>query len=168
MVFPLKPPSSHVTPEGTQDGSFSNHRPLLRFEKNRLPGNRLDLGCLEHGHGGGFWRLPSVNGLVEGNILQETPIFHGNIYGFRFRFSLKPIHWLWQSNLAMEGPPFMMRWLFWVRGWANSPSSCSWLRSAKFPDAVTAYAPLWNYGHFHWRMMKDSRLNKWLLPTLDW
>ena len=25
--------------------------------------------------------------------LQESPIFNGKIYGFRFRFSLKPIHW---------------------------------------------------------------------------
>ena len=25
--------------------------------------------------------------------LQENPIFNGKIYGFRFRFSLKPIHW---------------------------------------------------------------------------
>ena len=25
--------------------------------------------------------------------LQESPIFHGKIYGFRCRFSLKPIHW---------------------------------------------------------------------------
>ena len=24
--------------------------------------------------------------------LQESPIFNGTIYGFRFRFSLKPIH----------------------------------------------------------------------------
>jgi hypothetical protein len=24
--------------------------------------------------------------------LQESPIFHGKIYGFRLRFSLKPIH----------------------------------------------------------------------------
>ena len=25
-------------------------------------------------------------------ILNESPIFNGKIYGFRFRFSLKPIH----------------------------------------------------------------------------
>ena len=29
--------------------------------------------------------------------LQENPIFNGKIYGFRFWFSLKPIHWLGQN-----------------------------------------------------------------------
>ena len=30
--------------------------------------------------------------------LQENPIFNGTIYGFRFRFSLKPIHWSFFPN----------------------------------------------------------------------
>ena len=33
----------------------------------------------------------------KGNFEQESPIIHGKIYGFRFRFSLKPIH----------GPPLL-------------------------------------------------------------
>ena len=51
-----------------------------------------------------FFNLPWI-GLREN--LQENPIFHGKIYGFQSRFSLKPIHsnmgvsekWLVYSNL---------------------------------------------------------------------
>ena len=33
------------------------------------------------------------NGLVEGKILQDSPILNCKTYGFRLRFSLRPIHW---------------------------------------------------------------------------
>ena len=33
--------------------------------------------------------------------LQESPIINGKIYGFRLRFSLKPIHWFENSQLHM-------------------------------------------------------------------
>ena len=48
----------------------------------------------------GQWVLIASSVIKHGNQwiglrenLQESPIFNGKIYGFRFRFSLKPIHW---------------------------------------------------------------------------
>ena len=43
--------------------------------------------------------------------LQESPIFNGKIYGFRLRFSLKPIHWMnshGKSPCLMLKSPFLM------------------------------------------------------------
>ena len=49
-------------------------------------GARLPKGCPSLV----WWHYSTVkNGLV----LQESHIFHGKIYGFRLRFSLKPIYW---------------------------------------------------------------------------
>ena len=35
-------------------------------------------------------------------ILQETPIFDGKNHGFRLRFSLKPIHWLYNQFFSVH------------------------------------------------------------------
>ena len=45
------------------------------------------------------WSWTSIDWFCWQN-LQESPIFNGKIYGFRFRFSLWPIHWgqIWQST----------------------------------------------------------------------
>jgi hypothetical protein len=58
--------------------------------------------------------------------LQENPIFNGTIYGFRLRFSLKPIHWIWElaprygdviwfNRLMGEGGKFLLKW--WRETW---------------------------------------------------
>ena len=49
--------------------------------------------------------------------LQESPIFNGEIYGFRLRFSLKPIHWN-QPNQLVSGPRSSSRSV-----WASSCAS---------------------------------------------
>ena len=63
--------------------------------------------------GDGFFAIQWI-GLREN--LQENPIFNGKIYGFRLRFSLKPIHWamlcpwLW----ANEFKTWLLKEGFWI------------------------------------------------------
>ena len=69
---------------------------VFLLQKNR-PGHGHFSAKLRNGRAGGASQgRPARSrcqwiGLME--KLQENPIFHGKIYGFRFRFSLKPIHW---------------------------------------------------------------------------
>ena len=43
-------------------------------------------------HGGFSWWFTHIQWIGLRENLQESPIFNGKIYGFRLRFSLKPIH----------------------------------------------------------------------------
>ena len=92
---------------------FSTRNWTLQFcafknlpETSTIVGLRCRKGCMGYGHScSHFWRQTWRShrtwiqwiGLREN--LQENPIFNGNIYGFRLRFSLKPIHWWMQRSL---------------------------------------------------------------------
>ena len=54
--------------------------------------------------------------------LQENPIFHGKIHGFRFRFSLKPIHWE----------------ISWVTSWVKCLITCWVLQTWQGPASTGA------------------------------
>ena len=68
--------------------------------------------------------------------LQESPIFNGKLYGFRLKFSLKPIHWcnltsqkLWiftTKKLKLMMLPAKrnmdLPWKNWIWGYRDKPS----------------------------------------------
>ena len=74
---------------------------------------------------------------IKGKLKAESAIFYGKIYGFRLKFSLKPIHWIWHwSDFSTWTPPKF--WSFWFAH-AQDRASRSCGRVSEGRRAVIGY-----------------------------